>query len=872
MSGLPDETFTLTSTKPTNGTYDFIGWNTKQNGAGVNIEEKNDGEDWTFEDLADKAGDAFQDGKVTLYAQWGYVLGPHAGAGVRVTFDSNANDGDNVTEANPAYKDVELNTSIGEGNMPDPPTRDGYKFDSWNTKPNGTGDTVNESYEFTQEKNDPDNDANTTVYAQWTVDTEGGSQEITITFDTNGGGAASPTEMKIKKGDALAALPDTPTKEGYKFLKWALDKTEESQAVTVGSPKFENDDIVYAVWEKTLRFDIGYNNPAGDWNGYNQTVYNGENQPPTYVKVYDITNVGEEDKLTDTSKDVTTDFQTHYTLKYHLSSQDAGSADTTAPKDVGEYKVVVELDNNDPDAKVSVINPGTLSVVKQGVTVAVTETTQEVKVSSSSTNAAEPTITVTDAQSAPFSDYETKYYKWTPSDTSDLTIDAGEVASDATDASALTVGWYVVKVTLTDDNYEIGTVTGKVYDGSGGLPTYAGAAKGENIVFHVILNDPKATDLKVSKPDGSDLDLKDDNYTTAKPFDPEEKTDTDYYVRADKDTDEVDITVEAEPDYDVKVEFNGHVVEKDPSDGKYHIEGLEGAKEGSSNDVKVTVTPKNADTPKQEYTIHVQRLVEAKIEFKPGNSPYGLIERMSEANGGSWDADKVAAAKTAFDGDGKGSKFTAGDNLPNSAKTNITYWSLAWNEDETLGTAPDGAKNMDKDPNALFIYQGDALVDPGYTATDSEGNKIESPSCTLKMTVSKISHANATDMGGATSATFASDSSGDYTFDRLSATVEAEKVYIRPGVYKLEYTISDPVTGEDITASRNVVVLWELGDVDMTLVVNPSDATNLNKMIRDSYAPLDGVTGVTRGLYYYRICDFENFVRREEASRRTERR
>ncbi len=259
-----------------------------------------------------------------------------------------------------------------------------------------------------------------------------------------------------------------------------------------------------------------------------------------------------------------------------------------------------------------------------------------------------------------------------------------------------------------------------------------------------------------------------------------------------------------------------------------------------------------------EYTLYIRRLLKPRIEFKPGNSPYGLIERMSEANGGDWNADKVAAAKTAFDGNGKASKFVAGDNLPDNAKTNITYWSLAWNENESLGDAPSDDVNMDKDPYALFIYQGDALVDPGYKAFDSEGNEIEGAECTTKMTVNIMSRANATYMGAAVAATIASDGSGEYGFDALSATVESQKIYIRPDVYKLEYTVSDPVTGENITASRNVVVLWDLGDVDMTLVINPSDATNLNKMLQGSYTPLNGVEGVPRCLYFYRICDFDN--------------
>ena len=860
-SGLPGDTFNLTTTTPTKSTYDFIGWNTKQNGSGVDIEDKNDGEDWTFETLSEKAGDEFQGGKVTLYAQWGYVLGPHAGDGVTVTFDSNAN-GSALTEANPKEKAVEFSTSIGEGNMPNPPTRDGYTFKEWNTKQNGSGNKVDENYTFTRETDDPDSDGKMTVYAQWTVTSP--DDEITISFDTNGGDVqATPPSMTIKKGDALSALPDEPTRDGYKFVKWAKGKTDADTEVKVGDPVFTTSETVYAVWTRQLRFDIGYERSDGDWNGYNQTVYNGTNQAPTHVKIYNVTNV--ENKEQD-GTDITDTFSS-YTLKYYLTTQTAVDATADAPKNAGEYRVVVEFtDNTNGETKLYQTNPGSLKVEPQGVTVKVTESTQDVKVSSSSDNAAAPTIKAEDASGGDFTNIEVKYYKWENPGNNLTSVTS--VASDATDASALKVGWYVVKVTSTDPNYAIEKVTeGKTYPADGGtaaLPDYAGAKMGENIYFRVILNDPKANSLKVTKPDGDELDLKDDDYTTPKPFDPEEKTDTDYYVRADKDTDAVDIEVDAGSDYDVTVEFGGQPVDKGP-DGKYHIEGLEGAKEGSSNDVKVTVKPKGASEPVQEYTVHVQRLVEAKIEFKPGNSPYGLIERMSTDNEGTWDADAVAAAKADFD-----DNFKFDTNVPDGVVSrNIKYSALAWSDNEKSGEEAGDEDNLDKDPYAIMLYQGDKFVDPGFTAYDSKGADIPSDELeyTMSLSVRKMptsSFLSMTDtlapMITITNENVEPSSQDKITFEGYNES--ADNIFLRPGVYDLVYTIKDPVTGDNVPLSdtpRKVVVLWQYGDSDMNAAINGQDSNIMSQIILEVAKPLNGVSGnMTRGIYYFRILDVDN--------------
>ncbi|NLN46628.1 MAG: DUF4082 domain-containing protein, partial [Clostridiaceae bacterium] len=73
---------------------------------------------------------------------------------VTVTFDKNGGD----TDAVPSSITTDFNTTV---TLPEPPTRDGYLFNGWNTAANGYGDAFTASTPVT---------GNLTVYAQW-IDT-----------------------------------------------------------------------------------------------------------------------------------------------------------------------------------------------------------------------------------------------------------------------------------------------------------------------------------------------------------------------------------------------------------------------------------------------------------------------------------------------------------------------------------------------------------------------------------------------------------------------------------------------------------------------------------------------------------------------------
>jgi len=83
-------------------------------------------------------------------------------------------------------------------------SRTGFTFSGWNTASDGSGTSyaVNSTFTF---------DADTTLYAQWTVN------NYTITFNSAGGSAVAA--MTAAFGSSLTA-PTDPTRDGYTFAGW----------------------------------------------------------------------------------------------------------------------------------------------------------------------------------------------------------------------------------------------------------------------------------------------------------------------------------------------------------------------------------------------------------------------------------------------------------------------------------------------------------------------------------------------------------------------------------------------------------------------------------------------------------------------------
>ena len=113
--------------------YMFMGWNTDPYGSGNAVKE---------------GQNVIANGNYTLHAQWAYNQ-----TKVSVTYKANANDGqEDAIEITNKGRIIPLKRN--------PFTRDGYEFDSWNSKPDGTGGKFNAGQLITA-------NANYVLYAQW---------------------------------------------------------------------------------------------------------------------------------------------------------------------------------------------------------------------------------------------------------------------------------------------------------------------------------------------------------------------------------------------------------------------------------------------------------------------------------------------------------------------------------------------------------------------------------------------------------------------------------------------------------------------------------------------------------------------------------
>jgi uncharacterized repeat protein (TIGR02543 family) len=200
---------------PTRTGYTFDGWFTAVTG-GENVTES-----------------AIFSSDSTIYAHWTIIT-------YTVTF--NANDGEVTPESG----------MTGEGwklaSLPTP-MKTGFTFAGWFTAVTG-GTQVTTSTVF---------NANTTIYARWT---------ITVTFNANGG-TVTPASSTTNTSWKLASLP-TPTRTGYTFGGWFTEETGGTQITT--NTEFSENTTVYARWTSTT-YTITYNLNSGTNDASNPTSY-----------------------------------------------------------------------------------------------------------------------------------------------------------------------------------------------------------------------------------------------------------------------------------------------------------------------------------------------------------------------------------------------------------------------------------------------------------------------------------------------------------------------------------------------------------------------------------------------------------------------
>ncbi len=119
----------------------------------------------------------------------------------------------------------------------DVPTKEGYTFEEWNTKPDGTGTSLKAGDVY-------DGSEGYVLYAILTPN------QYTITFDTKGGTKIDPITQDY--GTDVEA-PDNPKKRGYTFKGWDIDIPETMPA---------EDLVITAKW-KAIAASSGSSNNTG---------------------------------------------------------------------------------------------------------------------------------------------------------------------------------------------------------------------------------------------------------------------------------------------------------------------------------------------------------------------------------------------------------------------------------------------------------------------------------------------------------------------------------------------------------------------------------------------------------------------------------
>ena len=211
----------LTGTVPTRTGFTFAGWNTNADGTGT----------------AYQSSGAFTipPSNTILYAQWTAIL-------YTLTYDANGGTG-----APSAVTGKTLGESVTVSAIT--PTLTGSYFSGWNTVANGSGTNYAASSTLVMPA------ANTTLYAQWTLNT------YSVSYNANGGTGA-PAAQQTSGGNVT--VPNvTPVRPGYTFGGWNTQAngggTSRANGVTFAPG---GNMVLYAQWTPNL-ITISYNINGG---------------------------------------------------------------------------------------------------------------------------------------------------------------------------------------------------------------------------------------------------------------------------------------------------------------------------------------------------------------------------------------------------------------------------------------------------------------------------------------------------------------------------------------------------------------------------------------------------------------------------------
>ena len=236
MSTKYEANLTLPKSGVTRTGYSFTGWNTEPDGTGKDYAP------------GQRVSQLTQRESITLYARW-----------------------------TPNTYTVRFNANKGTGKMPDQKgilygeatelspcafTRKGYQFTGWNTKANGTGETVDEALNLTAT-----NKGTVTLYAQW----EGEPYDVTFHF-------GEETRTQTLHYGTAEALDGNPFENpGYTFKCWTTQEKGKGKSYKDGA-KVTNlaDRDLYAQWTANKYTVVFHSNLAKDTTRKQTLTYDGK--------------------------------------------------------------------------------------------------------------------------------------------------------------------------------------------------------------------------------------------------------------------------------------------------------------------------------------------------------------------------------------------------------------------------------------------------------------------------------------------------------------------------------------------------------------------------------------------------------------------
>ena len=425
-------------------------------------------------------------------------------------------------------------------------------------------------------------------------------------------------------------------------------------------------------------------------------------------------------------------------------------------------------------------------------------------------------------------------------------------AGDAADAPTITYTFYVQQLVASASDMKVSVVK-------------------------PVAPSPSATPVPTTVP----VTLKDNTYKADRTFDNKETPDyTDYYTVISNDTTDANIDVTVKDDITkVTMSIAGDgapavtVTQGTAPNDKVYTGTFKPKAEGETV-VTVTMTsPANeTDTNKvvtKTYTVTFKRSL-AKIELNPGNSPYGLIERMAakylpaDQQALAWDATKIATAKTEFN---KKNKFVK-DYVPTGEGTAKGFSPKAWgftsDADSNTPENVNSPNNLDRNIYTIFIYNKNSdnsrkFKDPGFTMLDSLGNTVADTQMKRSIKIKRMNANNLTSFRTKTTddEIIIENAANNVEIDLKTSSVNLGTKGISPGIYTMEYVFTDPYTNEEVKTERPVVVLWPLCDVDLSNIINAGDASTVTSKVKGVSNPTQGLSDQLSNLYLYRIMDVD---------------